>query len=370
MKILTTVIAVLLLMQSTAHAQEPRSETSNVRPNILFLFADDWGYYASCFADPDTPSVNDCLDTPAMDQLANEGVRFNQAYVNAPSCGPSRAAVATGCYFWRAGRSAMMGTPGNWEGVEDPRQKLPGFGKLLQNEGYHTGRTYKTLSTLWFPGKIYQANGKKFCAYSQTVEAAPSLEEGHEMIKQEVIANFQDFLKDREEGQPFCYVWGPHNSHRPWNKGSGKNIWGIEPDDLKGKMPRHLPDIPLIREDFADYLGEVQAFDKGVGYLVAELKSLGEYENTIIVLSGDNGIPGFPKGKANLYDFGVRAPLIVRWGDIEYTNRKLDDFVNLIFLIIESSAKPIGLNREFINRGFKLPFEKAYVHYKYDHRDG
>ncbi|MCP4311742.1 MAG: sulfatase-like hydrolase/transferase, partial [Bacteroidetes bacterium] len=67
-------------------------------------------------------------------------------------------------------------------------------------------------------------------------------------------------------------------------------------------------------------------------YLVEELKRLGEYENTIIVLSGDNGIPGFPHGKANLYDFGVRAPLIIRWGDIKYTGRKLDDFVNLIDL--------------------------------------
>ncbi len=301
-------------------------------PNILFLFADDWGYYASCFADPEVPGVNDCLHTPAMDRLAEDGVSFNHAYVNVPSCTPSRAAVATGCYFWRAGESALMGARGSWEGVHDPRQGLPGFGKLLQERGYHLGRTYKTLSSLWFPGKVYQDNGKEFCEYSQTVEAAPSPEKGHEMLKQEVLANFRDFWNDREEGQPFCYVWGPHNQHRPWNQGVGKNIWGIEPNDLKGKMPGHLPDLPLIREDFADYLGEVQAFDKGVEYLVEELKRLGEYENTIIVLSGDNGIPGFPKGKANLYSFGVHAPLIIRWGDIKYTNRKLDDFVNLIDL--------------------------------------
>ena len=96
-------------------------------PNILFCFADDWGYYASCFADPEVPGVNDCLHTPAMDRLAEEGVSFNHAYVNVPSCMPSRAAVATGCYFWRAGSSAMMGARGNWEGLDDPRQKLPGL---------------------------------------------------------------------------------------------------------------------------------------------------------------------------------------------------------------------------------------------------
>jgi uncharacterized sulfatase len=326
MKIISALSTAALVFLLFACSNEPQP------PNILFCFADDWGYYASCFADPEVPGVNDCLHTPAMDRLAEEGVSFNHAYVTVPSCTPSRAAVATGCYFWRAGESAMMGARGDWEGVDDPRKELPGFGTLLQDRGYHLGRTYKTLNSLWFPGKVYQDNGREFCDYSQTVEAAPSLEEGHEMLKQEVLANFQDFLQDREEGQPFCYVWGPHNPHRPWNNGSGKNIWGIEPDCLKGKMPGHLPDVPVLREDFADYLGEVQAFDRGVEYLVEELKRLGEYENTIIVLSGDNGIPGFPKGKANLYDFGVRAPLIIRWGDIKYTGRKLDDFVNLIDL--------------------------------------
>lgn len=315
-----------LLFFLTACAKEPQA------PNILFLFADDWGYYASCFADPEKPGINDCLQTPAMDQLAEEGVSFNHAYVNVPSCTPSRASVATGCYFWRTGSTAIMGIKGSWEGVDDPGHALPGFGSLLQERGYHLGRTYKTLRTEWFPGGVYQDHGRKFCDYSQTVEAAPTMEEGHELLKQEVLANFQDFLNDREEGQPFCYVWGPHHPHRPWNNGSGKNIWGIDPDCLKGKMPGHLPDLPVLREDVADYLGEVQAFDRGVEYLVAELKRLGEYENTIIVLSGDNGIPGFPKGKANMYDFGVRAPLIIRWGDIKYTGRKLDDFVNLIDL--------------------------------------
>jgi uncharacterized sulfatase len=301
------------------------------RPNIIFCFADDWGYYASCFADPDKPSVNDCVITPTIDQLAKEGVNFNRAYMGVPSCTPSRAEVATGCHFWRTGRTAILNN-GSWEGVEDPGKKLPGFGMLLQENGYHTGRTYKTVNGYWFPGKIYHDNGKKFCEYSQTVEAAESIEKGHEQLKQEVLANFHDFMNDRKEGQPFCYVWGPHNPHRPWNRGSGKNIWGINPDDLKGKMPPHLPDVHEVREDFADYLGEVQAFDRGVKYLVDELKKIGEYENTFIVLSGDNGIPGFTRGKTNLYDFGVRAPLIVRWRDIQYYNRKVDDFVSLIDL--------------------------------------
>ena len=73
--------------------------------------------------------------------------------------------------------------------------------------------------------------------------------------------NFRAFLADRRPGQPFCYWFGPINTHRRWEKGSGKALWGIEPDSLKGRLPAFLPDVPEVREDFADYLGEAQAFD-------------------------------------------------------------------------------------------------------------
>ncbi len=318
-----------LISQASLRGQGNQQRTN--KPNILFLFADDWGYYASCFADEERPGVNDVIYTPAIDQLALEGVSFNHAYVNVPSCTPSRASVATGCYFWRCGKSANL-RGGEWEGVDDPGNQLVGFGTLLQEHGYHTGRTYKTLDSRWFPGKVYQDAGTDFCRYSQTLEAATSIEEGHAVLKQELLDNFHAFLADRDQGQSFCYVWGPHNPHRPWIQGSGKRIWGIEPDDLKGKMPGHLPDTHEVREDFADYLGEVQAFDRGVQILVEELRHMGELENTLIVLSGDNGIPGFTRGKCNLYDFGVRTPLVLRWGGIKHTNRKLDDFVNLVDL--------------------------------------
>ena len=301
------------------------------KPNIVFLFADDWGYYASCFANKDVPSVNDVVNTPIIDQLALEGVRFDNAFVEVPSCTPSRASIATGAHFWRCGKNANL-RGGAWEGVHDPGDDLPGFGNILNKNGYHTGRTYKTLWDKWFAGEVYMANGSKFNHYSQTVDTAQTIEAGHQELKKEVLANFHDFLDDRKKGQPFCYVWGPHNTHRPWVQGSGKKIWEINPDDLKGKMPKYMPDVPVVREDFADYLGEVQAFDLGVGYIIDELKRLGEYENTIIVLSGDNGIPGFPRGKSNIYDLGVKAPLIVRWGEIQTSNRIISDFVSLIDL--------------------------------------
>ena len=96
-------------------------------------------------------------------------------------------------------------------------------------------------------------------------------------------------LAKKAKRKPFAYWFGPTNVHRKWIKGSGKKLWSINPDSLNGKLPPFLPDVPEIRQDFADYLGEVCAFDMALGVLVSELKEAGEFDNTLIVISGDHG---------------------------------------------------------------------------------
>jgi arylsulfatase A-like enzyme len=108
-------------------------------------------------------------------------------------------------------------------------------------------------------------------------------------------------------------------------------LWGIDPDSLKGRLPCFIPDVPEVRSDFADYMGEIQALDAGIGVIVEELKAAGEFDNTILVLSGDHGMPGVPGGKCNLYDFGTAVPLIVRGPGIK-PGRVVDDYVNLMDL--------------------------------------
>lgn len=85
-----------------------------------------------------------------------------------------------------------------------------------------------------------------------------------------------------------------------------------------------------MREDFCDYLGEVEAFDASLGILLEELERIGELESTILVVSGDHGAPGFPRGKCNVYDFGVAVPLAIRWGERVAPRRVIDDFVCLL----------------------------------------
>ena len=155
-----------------------------------------------------------------------------------------------------------------------------------------------------------------------------SIESAKQELVSEIKTNFDAFLNNRNASQPFCYWFGPTNVHRKWIRGSGKALWNIEPDLLKGKLPPFFPDVPEVREDFADYLGEVQALDASIGIMLKKLEEIGELDSTLIVISGDHGPPGFPHGKCNLYDFGSSVSLAMRWGN-RSRGRVVDDLVSL-----------------------------------------
>ena len=303
------------------------------RPNILFAFADDWGRQASIYAKIEgAGGINDVAKTPHFDKLAKSGVLFTNASVNAPSCTPCRSSILSGRNFWETGRGAIL-QGAVWD------QNIPTWPLLLKDSGYHIGYTYK----VWSPGSPVNAgiggsanafvkSGTKFNGFSQYVSSRASkgtaVKDAKEELYREARGNFNWFLKGRKKDQPFAYWFGPTNVHRKWIKGSGKKLWGIDPEELKGKMPPFLPDVQEIREDLADYLGEITAFDTGLGIMIEELKKVGEYKNTIIVVSGDHGPPGFPHGKCNLYDFGTRVCLAIAGPGVR-GGRVVDDFVCL-----------------------------------------
>jgi uncharacterized sulfatase len=317
------------------------------RPNILFCFADDWGRYAGAYAKLEPGGPGDLVATPNFDRLAREGVLFTHAFVNAPSCTPCRSSLLSGQYFWRTGKGAIL-----QGAVWDP--SIPSYPLLLKDAGYHIGFTHK----VWSPGtpadapyggqaNAYRKRGVKFNQFSQFVSEQPDIAAAKQTLLEEVRGNFQDFLAARPAGRPFCYWFGPTNTHRKWIAGSGKKIWGLEPDQLQGKLPAFLPDVPIVREDFADYLGEVQAVDAGMGVLLEELERTGELDKTLIIMSGDHGIPGFPRGKCNLYDLGIEVPLAIRWPAQAPGGRVVKDFVCLPDLcptILEAAGiKPLAV---------------------------
>lgn len=328
------------------------AEASDSRRNILLVFADDWGRYAGAYAKADgKPSINDVIKTPNVDKVASEGVLFRNAFVNAPSCTPCRSSLLSGRYFFQTGQAAIL-NGARW----DPA--IPSFPLMLLEKGYHIGKTFK----VWSPGTPADApfGGQKYAyekagklpnhfssAVTSMVGEGKSLDAAKNAVLGQVRDNFDSFLADAKPGQPWLYFFGPTNTHRKWVKGSGKALWGIEPETLKGRLPAFYPDVSEVREDVADYLGECQAVDAYVGVLIERLKETGQLENTVIVISGDHGIPGVPSGKCNLYDNGTAVSLVVRMPGTK-PGRIVDDLVRLpdlapTFMELGGAETPSGL---------------------------
>ena len=244
--------------------------------------------------------------------------------------------LLSGQYFFRTGRAAIL-QGAVWD------DSIPSFPLLLRDAGYHIGQTYK----VWSPGSVrdapfggreyeYESAGTRFNQFSQNatklIEQGASVLEAKRELYDEALGNFESFLEDRPDGAPFCYWFGPTNVHRKWIRGSGKALWGLEPDDLKGKLPAFLPDVHTVREDMIDYFGEIMAFDTALGVLLDRLALMGELDDTVVVVSGDHGIPGFTNAKTNLYDYGTNVSLAVRWPGEGKPGRVVTDFVNLMDL--------------------------------------
>jgi uncharacterized sulfatase len=267
-------------LAAAGHCAEP------ARPNILFLFGDDWAWpHASCLGTPQ-------IQTPTFDRLAREGVLFRHAHAAAPSCSPSRAAILTGQWHWRLGDGA------NLRGSLDPRHAV--YPDLLERAGYHVGLSGKGYAPGTWQGWPHNPAGRGF-------------------------RGFEAFLTARPKGQPFCFWLGSGFPHRAYPLDSGPRA-GFDP--AKVVVPPYLPDNETVRRDICDYQLAAQSFDRHAGEALAGLERSGELDNTLIVMSGDNGWP-FPRGKATCYASGTHQPLAVRWGARVAGGRGVDDFVSL-----------------------------------------
>ncbi len=256
------------------------------RPNILVLMADDWSW-------PHSGALGDqTVKTPTFDRMVREGVLFERAFVSSPSCTPSRMAIATGQWHWRLGEAQNLGG--------SLAKDVPTYADLLAGAGYHTGFSRKGAA----PSKH---------TYRGTDPFGPRFQ------------NFEAFLSKRKKDSPFCFWYGSGAPHRPYVLNSGKAA-GMVTD--KVELPPGLPDHPTVRNDLLDYYAAVQEFDREAADILSRLEREGELENTLVVMSGDNGMP-FPRAKATLYDTGTRVPLVARWGKQVKAGRTVGDFVSL-----------------------------------------
>lgn len=294
----TCLLATLLVAVSAASLG-----AAEARTNILFCFADDWGYpHAGAYGDR-------IVKTPAFDRVAREGMLFNRAFSASPSCTPSRAAILTGQYPHR------LEEGGELHGFLP--KKFPNYTERLEQAGYAIGLTSKG----WGPGNV-QAGG-----YTRN-PAGP------------LSRDFATFLAGVKPDQPFCFWLGSQDPHRPYDKDTGVQS-GMDPAGVR--VPAYWPDTPEVRRDVLDYYFEVQRFDSVVAAAIKLLEETGRLENTLIVISGDNGMP-FPRCKANLYDGGTRQPLAIRWPGRTKPGAVSDAFVNLMDLaptFLEAAGLPV-----------------------------
>jgi N-sulfoglucosamine sulfohydrolase len=277
-----SLVALLLLAPVTILSAANDSK----RPNILFLFADDWAWpHASCLGRP-------VIKTPTFDRLVKEGVLFRNAHCAAPSCSPSRAAILTGQWHWRLEQGVNLHSfiPAKFAVYPD----------LLERAGYFVGLTGKGYGPGNNQGRPHNAAGPDF-------------------------RSFDAFLAARPKDKPFCFWFGSHHPHRAYPRGIGQRS-GM--DATKVVVPPYLPDNATTRGDICDYFYEAQVFDSECADILAALEKTGELDNTFIVSSGDNGWP-FPRCKAGCYDSGTHQPLAIRWGARVKGGRSVDDFVSL-----------------------------------------
>ena len=279
-------MAVCLGMAATCQAAETVASVNETPPNVVVVIADDWSWpHASVLG-------TQAVKTPNFDRVANEGTLFEHAFVSTPSCTPSRLSILTGQHHWRLQEGDSLGG--------SLRESYAVYTDQLQQAGYHVGRFGKGV----WPSKHAFRNRDSFG-------------QRH--------ASLKEFLKDRAAGQPFCFWYGGQDPHRPYELGSGQKS-GIDPGQIQ--VPDFLPDNGTVRNDLADYLAEVQSFDSKLGEILTQLESIQELDNTILVVTSDNGMP-FPRCKATLHDMGTRVPLAIRWGNKQTTPRVVSDFVSL-----------------------------------------
>ena len=287
-----------------------QAEDNNVkRPNILFCIADDQSFpHAGAYG-------CEWIKTPAFDQVAREGILFTNAFTPNAKCAPSRSCILTGRNSWQ------LEAAGNH--VPFFPAKFKTYAESLIENGYHVGYTAKG----WAPGNPGMVNGKERELLGPAWSSIKTIPPAKFISNVDYTANFKAFLKDNPDGKPFCFWFGSTEPHRPYEFQAGVKKGGKSLSDID-KVFGFWPDNDTVRNDMADYAFEVEYFDSHVGKMLQVLKEKGLLENTIVIVTADNGMP-FPRIKGNAYLLANHLPLAVMWPKgIKNPGRIVDDFVS------------------------------------------
>lgn len=259
--------------------------------NILWINADDLGRELACYGNPD-------VKTPNLNQLAKEGVLYENAYAASPTCSPSRTSLLTGVY-----PTVVNGlNHRTMEKVPLPEGIVP-ITELFKKAGY-------------------------FCTNGRGPELTKRGKEDFN-FKTDYLFDGTDWSQ-RAEGQPFFAQVQLKEPHRTFSFDKQNPI---DPETVT--LPAIYPDYPLVRADWAWYLESVQKCDKFVGKILEKLEKDGLADNTVVFFFGDHGRPHI-RDKQFLYEGGLQIPLIVRYPKHLESNTKRKELVTLLDVVATS----------------------------------
>nr|MDJ0869567.1 sulfatase-like hydrolase/transferase [Myxococcota bacterium] len=272
-------------------------------PNLLLLVAEDLGPRIGAFGDP-------VARTPNLDRLAAEGVRYPNTFATAGVCAPARAALITGVHQISIGAQHMRASSrpaGGYQSVPPPEVKA--FPELLRAAGYHTFVTAKL---------DYQFSGIRTGSGPFTIwdaEDDAALWAGREAGQP--FFGMLNFLETHESGLFLPLGHWPHSGmhllvqlYRTWLFGLSGEDDPTPPEAVA--VPPWLPDTPAVRADLARHYDNVRRMDAAVGAILARLEADGLADSTVVIWMTDHG-DGLPRAKRELFDSGLRVPMIVRW---------------------------------------------------------
>ncbi|QIP15230.1 sulfatase [Spirosoma aureum] len=269
------------------HLNIPQSaQVSPAQPNILWITCEDMSPHLACYGDK-------VVKTPNLDQLAAEGIRYTHAYTTAGVCAPSRSAIITGMYQNSIGTQHMRTLqpdpyPHKFSPVKTYSAVIPQdvrcFPEYLRKAGYYTTNNEKQDYQFLPPVTVWDESSPKAHWRNRSSRSDGT-------------------------GKPFFSVFNLMITHESQIWMREKESLLVRPEDII--VPAYYPDTKTVRHDIARHLSNVMRMDSITGAIIKQLKDDGLYDNTIIFFYSDHG-DGLPFVKREVYDRGLRVPLIVR----------------------------------------------------------
>ena len=256
-------------------------EFADSRPNILWIYVDDMSDWLGCYGDP-------LAETPHIDRLAEEGVRFARAYMPSPVCSTTRSALITGTMQTTHGlhhHRTMIKKPLPEEILTVP--------ELFRQAGYLTFNEAKAdYNFERDPDKMYSPEFKR-----------PG-------IKGHLVGRDLSWLKQLQGKRFFGQI--QLKGGKFGGETGSKYPAESRVDEDEVHVPPHYPDNPVIRNAIARHYEQIAETDAQVGAIVAALKEYNLWKNTALFFFTDHGSP-LPRSKQFLYEEGTKVPLIVCW---------------------------------------------------------